>query len=127
MMRAMIAIVMTATMMEDQKTLLKSARAETLSQLNQVDDKLKAANISNCDDLSNKKRMLEEQVLSIDKELALRSKHLETAVKEQHRRRREALHKKLADRKAGATPPVSPKAGDELRSAKGTVEGTPAK
>ena len=114
-------------MMEDQKIMLKSARKETLSRLNQIKEKLATANISNCDDLSDKKRMLEEQVVCIDKELALRSKHLETAVKEQHRRRREALHKKLADRKLGMTPPVSPKAGGEVRSAEEAVVGTATK
>lgn len=118
---AMPNLAMTAQMMEDQKGLLLTAREETVTRLTDVDAMLHKANISNCDELADKRRMLQEQIVSIDKELALRSKHLETAVKEQHRRRRAALHKKLADRKAGRTPPVSPKSRADVRAAEGAA------
>ena len=117
---AMPDLAMSAQMMEDQKSLLMTAHEEITARLVDVDAKLGKANISNCDELADEKRMLQEQIVSIDKELALRSRHLETAVKEQHRRRREALHKKLADRKAGRTPPVSPKGGVDSGAATAT-------
>tara|TARA_B100000780_G_scaffold253220_1_gene200730 strand:+ start:197 stop:1168 length:972 start_codon:yes stop_codon:yes gene_type:complete len=91
---------MTAQMMEQQKEELRKAKEELDQQVADLTKKLAAATISNCDELADQKRKADEQVIRIEKELKLREKHFETAVKEQHKRRSDALHAKLARRKA---------------------------
>lgn len=110
---AMPDLSMSAQMMEEQRALLLSAKDEMKSRLNKIETDLKTATITNCDDLANEKRLTEEQITSIEKELALRERHLETAIKEQHKRRRDALQKRLSDRAKGKTPPGSPQAEDD--------------
>ena len=64
-----------------------------------MEEKLSKATINNCDDLANEKRKADEQIVVIEAELKLREKHFETAVKEQHKRRHDALQAKLQARK----------------------------
>ena len=66
---------------------------------NKLNEQLEKATISNCDDLANQKRKVDEQIVVIEGELKLREKHFETAVKEQHKRRHDALQAKLKARK----------------------------
>ena len=90
---------MSAQMMEDQKVELRKAK-ENLEKLQvELQEKLGKATITNCDELANKKRKTDEQIAIIEAELKLREKHFETAVKEQHKRRHDALQAKLKARK----------------------------
>ena len=91
---------LTAQMMEEQREELRKAKEVLVAQQAELEEKLKNATITNCDNLADEKRKKDEQVTRIEAELKLREKHLETAIKEQHKRRHDALHAKLAARKA---------------------------
>ena len=91
---------MSAQMMELQREQLRIAKDELDQQRKELAEQLSNATISNCDELADKKRKADEQVAKIESELKLREKHFETAVKEQHKRRHDALQAKLAARKA---------------------------
>jgi len=90
---------MSAQMMEDQKAELSQAKEELVRMQKILEEKLSKATINNCDDLANEKRKADEQIVVIEAELKLREKHFETAVKEQHKRRHDALQAKLQARK----------------------------
>ena len=122
-------LAMTAQMMEEQKVELRKAESELCAEQQALQKQLAVATITNCDDLADKKRLIDEQLLVVQKELVLREKHLETAIKEQHRRRREALHLKVANRRAskvvGATAAVATSAETGTVPASAGTGGTP--